>query len=738
MPAQEITGNSVEVGTYALSGLDCANCAAKIEARLQQDLDPEATVNFATGTLMIEASKVSQAQTIIDEVELGVMIHGKGHEPSPSTGGLVLHDSHEQKTKVWPPIVAGMLFSFGLIFRSQLETMGGPWAEYAVFLTAYFLVGWKVIATAIRNTTRGQVFDENFLMTIATVGAFAIGNLPEAVGVMLFYSIGELLQDIAVARSRNSINALLAIRPDSANLQTAEGLKTVEPTQVEVGSIIIVRPGERIPLDGEIIEGESFVDTSALTGEPVAQRVFAGQTVLAGMVNNSGLLQVKVTKAYGETSLARILNLVENAAGRKAPTEKFITKFARYYTPAVVLGALLVAILPPLFVPDAAFAEWLHRALVLLVISCPCALVISIPLGYFGGIGGASRRGILIKGANYLEALVDVDTVLFDKTGTLTEGVFQVQEIIPAKGFTTQTVLDLAAQAEVHSSHPIALSILEASSRTEPSPKPPAVDEAEYEEIAGKGIKARVNGTAILVGNGDLLTSHGINFSPPPRSGVTNVHVARDGEFAGTIIMADSIRPDAAAAIHDLQHLGIKKTVMLTGDTLGPAERVGHEVGIDEVYAELLPHEKVKKIEGVLANQEPSKGKLAFVGDGINDAPVLSRADVGIAMGGLGSDAAIEAADVVIMEDKPGKVAEAIRIARYTRTIIIQNIILAFAVKALFIVLGVVGVATLWEAVFADVGVALLAVFNSTRALRFQPTRPLCHCLRNRYSYPSG
>ncbi|NMB45671.1 MAG: cadmium-translocating P-type ATPase [Firmicutes bacterium] len=727
MPTSETKTAAPE--TCRLSGLDCAACAAKIESRLQQDLDPEATIDFTTSTLMIDAAKVSQAQQIMDTIEPGVIIHpNSAVEPSVPAG-------HGEPVQLWPPILAGILFSIGLIFQPQLETFGGGWSAYIIFFAAYFLVGRGVISTAIRNAARGQIFDENFLMTIATLGAFAIGNLPEAVGVMLFYYVGELLQDVAVSRSRNSIQALLAIRPDSANLKTTGGIESVHPAQIKVGSVIIVRPGERIPLDGEILTGESFVDTSALTGEPVPKRVSPGNAVLAGMVNNSGLLQVKVTKAYGETSLARILDLVENAAHRKAPTEKLITKFARYYTPVVVFGASLVAILPPLFVPGAGLREWVHRALVLLVISCPCALVISVPLGYFGGIGGASRQGILIKGANYLEALVDIDTVVFDKTGTLTEGVFQVQQVIPANGFAAETVLDLAAQAEVHSSHPIALSILEASSLA----KPNHAGEGVYEEVAGKGVKARINETEILVGNTSLLTDQGISFSSPSNNGFTTVYVAANGEFAGTIVIADRIKPDTASAIHDLRHLGVKRTVMLTGDAIDTAHQVSHQVGIDQVHAALLPHEKVAEVEALLATQDQSKAKLAFVGDGINDAPVLTRADVGIAMGGLGSDAAIEAADVVIMEDKPGKVAEAIRIARYTRRIIIQNIVLAFAVKALFIALGIAGVATLWEAVFADVGVALLAVFNSTRALRFKPgSKPICHCLPTQYSQPCG
>lgn len=719
-----------------MSGLDCANCAARIEQRLQQELDPGAAVNFAASTLRIDAAKVGEAQMLIDRIEPGVLIH-TDTEPdgvcsrtqcgtaAKAHGGR----QHDSQLQLWPLVAAGILFALGLIYRVELAA-AGPWAEYSVFLAAYFLVGRGVIAAAFRNLTQGQVFDENFLMTIATIGAFAIGELPEAVGVMLFYYVGELLQDMAVSRSRRSIQALLAIRPDSANLKTEDGISTVDPGQVAVGSEIVVRPGERIPLDGRVITGESFVDTSALTGESVPRRVSPGETVLAGMINGSGLLEVEVAKSYGETSLARILDLVENAAGRKAPTEKLITKFARYYTPAVVLAAVLVAVIPPLVVPGAAFTQWVHRALVLLVISCPCALVISIPLGYYGGIGGASRRGILVKGANYLDALVDIDTAVFDKTGTLTEGVFEVQEVVPANGASPETVLGLAAQAEIHSSHPIALSIVKAAPWIEEtavgardSGKAAPQGSGRYEEVPGKGVKARINGSEILVGNASLLTESGINFTPPPMEGFTKAYVAADGQFIGTIAIADRIKTDAAAAIHRLRRLGINKTVMLSGDAQGPARRAAQEVGIDEVHAELLPEDKVAKLEALLAEVEERRGKakLAYIGDGINDAPVLMRADVGIAMGGLGSDAAIEAADVVIMDDRPGKVVEAVEIARYTRRIIIQNIMFAFGVKALFILLGIAGAASLWEAVFADVGVALLAVLNAARALRFRP-----------------
>ena len=723
-------------GTYRLEGLDCASCAGKIEDRLRRELDPEANISFATLTLTIDAKHETAAKEIIKSIEPGIVVldaktgnftakavegceHGHCHDHDHSHG-----HTHRGTIDLWPLVGAGLLFVFGLIFQRRLAQTTYGIGEYLVFIPAYLLVGRGVIAAAVRNALRGQIFDENFLMTVATIGAFAIGNFPEAVGVMLFYYVGELLQDKAVARSRGSIQELLDIRPDIAHLMRGADSVDVNPSEVQIGDTILVRPGERIPLDGKVLEGESFVDTSALTGESVPQRTEPGQEVLAGMVNGSGVLQIQVTKAYGETALARILELVENAASRKAPTEQFITKFARYYTPAVVFSAAMIAIVPPLVVPGALFADWLHRALVLLVISCPCALVISIPLGYFGGIGGASRRGILVKGANHLEALADVDTVVFDKTGTLTEGVFQVQEITTAEGFAEEDVLRLAAQAEIYSSHPIALSILQAAQESGTYTAQVSIPEGEFQEIAGKGLKVLVDDGELLVGNDKLLKDHGVSFNISAHNGTTMVHVAKNRQYAGSIAISDSIKKDAPSALHNLWHLGVKETAMLSGDTQASAHRVGNGLGLKSIYAELLPHDKVTQMERLLSEKR-SRGKLAFVGDGINDAPVLTRADVGIAMGGLGSDAAIEAADVVIMEDKLEKVGEAITMARYTRRVIIQNIAMAFGVKAIFIALGVVGAASLWEAVFADVGVAILAVLNSSRALRFKPKTQL-------------
>jgi Zn2+/Cd2+-exporting ATPase len=600
------------------------------------------------------------------------------------------------------------LFAIGLVFEKPLHDTPYSIAEYTVFIPAYLLSGWSVLKTAGRNILRGQFFDENFLMTLATLGAIAIHKLPEAVAVMLFYQIGELFQEAAVNRSRRSIKSLLEVRPDSANLKTATGVQIVSPEQVQVGDWVLVKPGEKVPLDGEIVEGRSQVDTSALTGESVPRSVEVGQTVLAGMINQSGVLTVQVTKRFEESSIARILELVENAGSKKATTEKFITRFAQRYTPIVVFLSLAVATLPPLFIPGATHTEWLYRALTLLVISCPCGLVISIPLGYFGGIGGAAKRGILVKGATFLDALASVDAVVFDKTGTLTQGVFKVTQIVPAHGFEETELLRWAAIAEYHSNHPIAQSIRKAY--LEP------IDESEiadYQEIPGHGIQTKVGTALILAGNDRLLHLHKIQHDTCNVEG-TVVHVAVDDRYAGYIVIADELKPDAVEAVRSLKQLGMNPVMMLTGDSQAVAERVARSIGLDTFQAELLPEDKVTALESVMG-----KGlKTAFIGDGINDAPVIARANVGLAMGGLGSDAAIETADVVIMTDAPSKVAEAIQIGRKTRRIVIQNIVLAMAIKGIFILLGIFGVATLWEAVFADVGVALLAVLNATRALK--------------------
>jgi len=616
------------------------------------------------------------------------------------------------KNEVLPLVMILSLYAPGVIFENQLHNTFYSIGEYLLFIPAYLLSGWSVLKTAGRNIFRGRVFDETFLMTVATLGAIAIHKLPEAVGVMLFYKIGELFQDIAVSRSRNSIKALLEVRPDYANIQTEGVIKKVSPKTVNIGDIIIVKPGEKIPLDGEIIDGNSQVDTSALTGESVPRTVRLGETVLAGMINKMGVLSIKVTKLFDESSIAKILDLVQNAKSKKAETEKFITKFARYYTPIVVFTSLAVALLPPLFISGATSSEWVYRALILLVISCPCGLVISIPLGYFGGVGSAARRGILVKGSTFLDVLNTVNTVVFDKTGTLTKGVFKVAKIVPQNGFNEQELLQLAAKIESHSNHPIAQSIRKAYGEK--------IDEFEvknYEEIAGYGIRAKVENKVVIAGSDRLLHKENIAHDNCLVEG-TVIHLAVDDIYAGYIVIADELKEDAREAIQALKRIGVEKTVMLTGDNQAIASYIAQQLGIDAYEAELLPEEKVNAIEKLIS-AAGKHGKVAFVGDGINDAPVIARADVGIAMGGLGSDAAIETADIVIMTDAPSKVAEAIQIARKTRQIVWQNIGFALAIKGIFIGLGIFGVATMWEAVFADVGVALLAIFNATRAMKF-------------------
>ena len=694
---------------YTLEGLDCANCAVKIENALRKEEGLErASVSFATKSLEIPPEGEAKAREIIARVEPEIsLVRSDGHA----------HADHEEgeggRAKLFRVIAAGLLLVLGFAFNEPLHDTPYSWAEYAVLLSSYLLVGGEVIARATRNILRGQALEENFLMTVATVGAIAIHQLPEAAAVMAFYAAGEYLQDRAVGRSRRSIAALLDIRPDYANLPENGGTRRVRPEEVGVGQVIVVKPGERVPLDGEITDGLSFVDTSALTGESVPHKVELGDGVLAGMINGQGLLSVRVAKPFEESSVARILELVENAAARKAPTEQFITKFARYYTPAVVVAAALVAVIPPLVLPGAAFSEWVYRALVLLVISCPCALVISIPLGYFGGIGSASRHGILIKGANYLEALADLDTVVFDKTGTLTRGVFKVTQIVPVTGFDREKLLATVAAVELFWKHPIAQSIRETYGK-EISPD----QVTDYSEIPGFGVTAVINGRKVMAGNDRLLHREGVAHQDDELEG-TVVHLLVDGEYAGHITISDEIKDDSRLAVSTLKAMGVRKTVMLTGDGESVARRVAEKVGIDSYFAGLLPEGKVAKVEELEATLPNRRTrKLAFVGDGINDAPVLSRSDVGVAMGGLGSDAAIEAADVVLMEDAPSKLSLGVSIARRTRSIVKQNVFAALAVKAIFLLLGAFGVATIWEAVFADVGVALLAVLNATRTLR--------------------
>jgi Cd2+/Zn2+-exporting ATPase len=635
---------------------------------------------------------------------------------SAAQGGCGCHDQSGSgefnlRKELTPIAIAAPLFLIGLIFHGALHNTPFAIAEYAVLMPAYLISGWGVLTTAGRNILRGRIFDENFLMTIATLGAIAIHEIPEAVAVMLFFQVGELFQGYSVGRSRRSIKALLEVRPDTANLKVNGKVRQVSPEAVSVGEVILVRPGEKVPLDGDILEGKSLVDTSALTGESVPRTVATGDPVLAGMINQSGALTVQVTKPFAESSIARILDLVENASSKKAPTEKFITRFARYYTPVVVFLSLAVAILPPLLIAGATQAEWTYRALVLLVISCPCGLVISIPLGYFGGVGGAAKRGILVKGSTFLDALTQVKTVVFDKTGTLTQGNFRVTNVVTHNGLNQHQLLELAAHAESHSNHPVAQSIRQAYGQSINT-----ANVEDYEEISGHGIRARVNGQTVLAGNDRLLHREAIPHNVCEVEG-TVAHLAVNGEYSGHIIIADELKEDAVGAIRALHGQGIQ-TAMLTGDSQVVADRIATQLGLDQYRAELLPEDKVDALEEFLHRARSTRSKVAFVGDGINDAPVIARADVGMAMGGLGSDAAIETADVVIMTDAPSKVAEAIEIAHKTLRVVWQNILFAMAIKAVFIALGAIGLATLWEAVFADVGVALLAILNASRIIR--------------------
>ena len=599
-----------------------------------------------------------------------------------------------------------------LLIAAVLVPYQGLW-RFALFLPAYFVIGWDVLWRAVRNIAHGQVFDENFLMALATVGAFCTGffgqgEYPEAVFVMLFYQVGELFQSYAVGKSRKSIASLMDIRPDYANVERDGKLLQVDPEEVAVGDTITVKAGEKIPLDGLVLEGSSLVNTSALTGESVPRQVRPGDSVISGCVNQNGLLRVQVTKAFGESTVQKILDLVENASSKKAKAENFITKFARYYTPVVVFCALALAVVPPLFVGN--WTGWVQKALIFLVVSCPCALVISVPLSFFGGIGGASRQGILVKGGNYLEVLADTELVVFDKTGTLTKGVFQVTAIHP-EGVSQQELLELAALAESYSDHPISRSLKEAWGK--------ALDTArvgQVEELSGRGVRAQVDGKEVWAGNGKLMEEIGLAYRPSGQVG-TVVHVAAEGRYLGHILIADEVKPDAKEAIAALKAQGVKKTVLLTGDAKDVGEAVAQELGLDEAYTQLLPGDKVERVEALLQETSP-KGKLAFVGDGINDAPVLSRADIGIAMGALGSDAAIEAADLVLMDDKPSKIAKAMEISKRTLRIVRQNIVFALAVKLLVLMLTPFGLANLWEAVFADVGVMVLAILNASRALQ--------------------
>lgn len=694
--------------TLGLEGLNCASCASKIE-QLTNEIDgvDKATLDFVTKKLRVKVHEERKTKGIIAEIkkivnrlepdvniieEMEASQHDHSHE----------HD-HLDRKDIIRIILSGILF----IIPGLLKLDGVP--RFAVYLLAYIIIGLEIIIKAVRNLVAGHPFDEYFLMTVATLGAFAIGEYPEGVAVMLFYQVGEFFQGLAVNHSRKSISSLVDIRPDYANLEKDGKISVVNPKDVHIDDIIVIKPGEKVPLDGLVIEGKSSVDTSNITGESVPRNIQAGDTLLSGFVNNEGLLKMQVKKEFKDSTVSKILDLVENAASKKAPTERFITKFARYYTPIVVFIALAIGIIPPLFL-GYNISDWAYRAFVFLVISCPCALVISIPLGFFGGIGGASKVGILVKGGNYLEALTDVDTMVFDKTGTITKGIFKVTKIEGFNGHSQEEVLELAALSESFSNHPIGRSIVAAYGGE--------IDKAKvtsYREIAGKGIEAEIDGSKILIGNEKLFKDNNIEIVEVESIG-TIAYVGKDGVHIGTIEVSDELKDNVVDHIKEIKSAGIK-TVMLSGDKEETAKKVGRMVNIDRVYGDLLPQDKVRIFEDILSK---SKGKVAFIGDGVNDAPVLARADIGVAMGGLGSDAAIEASDIVIMTDEIGKLATGIRIAKNTKKIVIQNIVFALGVKLAVLALGAFGLASMWEAVFADVGVSIIAILNSMRALKVE------------------
>jgi Zn2+/Cd2+-exporting ATPase len=706
------------VTRYRLDNLDCASCAAEIEGRLKGLPGVRsANVDFATATLSIDTDDTERALAEMRAVEPEVRATAVASEAAGEpAGGARWADAAERRRRTADLAILGLsipLFLVGTVFESRLHQTAGSWAEYAVLLSAWLACGWNVLWSAVRGVIRGRVFDESFLMTVATAGAIAVHQLPEAAGVMLFYKVGELLQQLSVSRSRRSVRALLATRPDYANVRRDGRIERADPSAVIPGEEVVVRVGERVPVDGVVIEGSSSLDTSVLTGESVPREVGPGDEAPAGTINLSAALAVRSTRPFARSSIARVMELVESAVSRKAKTELFFTRFARVYTPAVVGAAILVAVIPPLLVPGAAFADWLYRALILLVISCPCALVASIPLTYFGGVGGASRRGVLVKGSSSLDALAAVDTVVFDKTGTLTRGSFEVVRLAPEVGTSPEELLALAALAESHSNHPIARSILRAAGS-----ESPADPIAAYEEIRGEGVRATIGSRRIVAGNDTLLHREAVKHDQCDVPG-TVVHVAVDGSYKGYVVVGDRLRPDAPEAVRRLRASGVREIHLLTGDGEAAAREVAAEAGVDGYRAGLLPEQKVEALEEIMARRRGGRRegrRVAFVGDGVNDAPVIARADVGIAMGQGGSEAAVETADVVLMTDSPLRVADAITHARFTRRLVRQNVLMALGVKALFVVLGVAGVATMWEAVFADMGVALAAILNATRA----------------------
>ena len=694
---------------FVLQGLNCANCAAKIESAVMKSEGVlSASVNLPTSKM-----KVSTSETFSADIHR--TIEGIVHTYEPDVLVLKVNETKNQiddtinKSTILWLATGAFAFFVGILFEFILNVNAGEYIGLGLFAFSYLLLGGKVLLRMLRNFTKGQIFDENFLMGVATLGAIAIGKYPEAVTVMLFYQIGEFFQEMAVARSKKRIGDLMDIRPDFANLKINGQIIKVDPYNVKIGDLFVVKPGEKIPIDGIVVEGEAMLDTSALTGESVPRKATTSDSVLSGCINQNGVLTIQATQTFEESTVSKILDLIENAANKKAPTETFITKFARYYTPTVVLLAVLLATIPPL-VLGGGWLDWISRALIFLVISCPCALVVSIPLGFFGGIGGASKKGILVKGGNYLEALANLDMVVFDKTGTLTQGIFKVTAIKPANSFNESDLLEATAYAEAFSNHPIALSILKEYGKD--------IDKNElshYEEIAGHGVSVNAKGHGILAGNGKLMDMMGIEYNESQHIG-TKVYVAIDNIYAGCIVIVDEIKPDSYGLTDSLKNMGIRKTVMLTGDTPQIAETIAKKLKLDEVYSSLLPQQKVEKMEMLYKEKLPKK-TLAFVGDGINDAPVLAMSDIGIAMGGLGSDAAIEAADVVLMTDEPAKLIEAIKVARFTKQVVWQNIVVSLGVKFLFLFLATLGVSSLWEAVFADVGVSLLAVLNSMRIM---------------------
>ena len=701
--------------TLSVKGIDCVNCATKIENRIRSlDGVKDVSIDFINEKMELNTDKkedeiVKLVQNATNLVEDNVKVssmnaqhHNEDHHHNI--------DNVENIKKLL--IIGGLIYLFAIILPVN------KYVKIILFVISYFIVGKDVLVSAYKNIRAGEFFDENFLMGIATIGAFLVGEYTEAVAVMLFYQVGELFQEMAVNKSRKSISDLMNIKPDFANLKVENEIKKVLPEEVNVNDLILVKPGEKVPLDGIIIEGTSTGDTAALTGESLPREFGVGDEILSGTVNNNGLLTIKVTKVFSDSTVSKILDLVQNASSKKSKTEKFITKFARYYTPIIVGVALLVATVPPFVLGNGTFYEWFYRALIFLVVSCPCALVISIPLGFFGGIGAASKNGILIKGGNYLEALDKVDTVIMDKTGTITKGTFKVVEInVKNNKISKEKLLEYVADVESFSNHPIAKSVVEEYEKNGQKVIKESIK--KYDEISGYGISAELDDTNILVGNNKLMELEKIEYDFIESIGTT-IYVAIDREYAGNIVIADQIKEDSADAVKALKNQGISSIIMLTGDNRNIANDIAEKVGINEVYSELLPNEKVDKVEEIFTKKENKDGKVLFVGDGINDAPVLARVDIGVAMGGVGSDAAIEAADVVIMTDELSKISDAIKIAKKTKKIVWQNIIFALSVKAIVLLLGILGLSTMWEAVFADVGVALIAVLNSTRVLNMK------------------